>query len=155
MVLYLGTIIVNTILIIFLNYLLNPPLVDRFGFLGLLGIVIALVLTQIIIDAILATIARWILPEKLVNVDKTYFSSTKKETRFYEKIGIKKWKDKVLELGTTTGFRKNKLLNPSDNTYVKRFIIEANYGIVVHVFCVIFGCSILFFGLYTITIPIT
>jgi hypothetical protein len=68
----------------------------------------------------------------------------KRETIFYEKIGIKKWKDKVLELGSFAGFRKNKLIDPTNNEYVKRFIIESNYGIGVHVSGTIIGFLVIF-----------
>ena len=78
--------------------------------------------------------------------------------RFYEKIGIKKWKDKALELGAVTGFRKNKLYSPNNNEYVKRFILEANYGIMVHVYCIVFGFLVmlanLFYPFVYVTLPI-
>ena len=59
-----------------------------------------------------------------------------------------KWKDKTLELGAVTGFRKNKLGDASDIDYVKRFIVEANYGIIVHVLCIIFGFAVMFLTPY-------
>ena len=158
MVLYLGTIIFNTILIIILNYFFFPPIKLSFNLLQFSLIVILLVILEIIIDIIFATIVRWIMPEKFFSIDKKYFLASKKEMRFYEKIGIKKWKDKALELGAVTGFRKNKLYSPYDNEYVKRFILEANYGIAVHVYCIIFGFLImivnLFFPFIYVTLPI-
>ncbi len=158
MVLYLGTIIFNTILIIILNFLFYPPIKTQFNIIEFSLIVVLLVVIEIIIDIIFATIVRWIMPEKFFSIDKTYFSASKKEMRFYEKIGIKKWKDKVFELGAVTGFRKNKLYSPSDNKYVKRFILEAHYGIIVHVYCIVFGFLImianLFYPYFYVTLPI-
>ena len=102
------------------------------------------VVAAIVIDSIFATIIRWLLPKKLFSVDKTLFSASKKERRFYEKLGIKKWKDKVIELGVFTGFRKNKIAEPANNEYVARYIIEANYGVVVHIACVFCGYAVCF-----------
>ncbi len=143
MILYLGTIIFNTILIIILNYFFYFPIKLYFNFLEFSITVVLLVILEIVIDIIFATIVRWSLPKKFFSVDKLYFSATKKESKFYESIGIKKWKDKALELGAVTGFRKNKIKSPQNNEYVERFIIEANYGIVVHVFCIVFGFLIM------------
>ncbi len=158
MVLYLGTIIFNTILIIVFNYFFYYPIKVEFFWLDFSILVIILVVLEIIIDIIFATVVRWILPEKFFSIDKHYFSATKKEARFYEKIGIKRWKDKALELGAVTGFRKNKLYDPHNNEYVKRFILEANYGIMVHVFCIVFGFLIMianaFAPLIWVTLPI-
>ncbi len=159
MVMYLGIIIINTILIILFNHLFNSELTNIFNLPTLALAVVLLVIIQIIIDTIFATVVRWLLPEKFFTIDKVKFCASKKEMRFYEKIGIKKWKDKALELGAVTGFRKNKLSNPNDNEYIKRFIIEANYGIVVHIFCIVFGFLImlanLFYPLFWVTLPIT
>ncbi|MBO5889315.1 MAG: hypothetical protein J6Q58_04170 [Clostridia bacterium] len=158
MALYLGTIIFNTILIIILNYIFYSPINTQFSMFEFVIIVVLGVILEIIIDIIFATVVRWILPEKFFSIDKLYFSASKKEARFYEKIGIKRWKDKALELGAVTGFRKNKLYNPQDNEYVKRFILEANYGIMVHVFCIVFGFLIMlanaFAPLFWVTLPI-
>ena len=110
-------------------------------------IIVAVIISTvsvIIVDGIFSTIVRRCLPKKWFNVDKKGFSAKKQECRFYEKIGIKKWKDKVLELGMFTNFRKNKISEPSNNEYVSRYILEANYGIVCHVACVIFGFLIIF-----------
>lgn len=158
MVLYLGSIIFNTILIIATNYLFFTPIKLAFNIFEFSLIVILLVIIEIVIDAIFATIVRWIMPKKFFSIDKKYFMASKKEMRFYEKIGIKKWKDKALELGAVTGFRKNKLYSPNDNEYVRRFIIETNYGITVHVYCIVFGFLVmlanLFYPFLYVTLPI-
>ena len=158
MVLYLGTIIFNTILIIVVNFFFYSPIKEQFSIVEFSLAVVLLVVIEIVIDIIFATIVRWIMPEKFFSIDKLYFSASKKEMRFYEKIGIKKWKDKALELGAVTGFRKNKLYSPNNNEYVKRFILEANYGIMVHVYCIVFGFLVmlanLFYPFVYVTLPI-
>ena len=68
----------------------------------------------------------------------------KKEKNFYSKLKIKAWKDMVPELGGFTSFHKNKLESESDLVYLERFIIEANYGVVIHIANAILGALIVF-----------
>ena len=112
----------------------------------LLSVVLA-VITIVIIDAILAFIVRWILPKKWFSINSTIFTPSKKITRFYEKLGVKKWKDKVPDLGGLTGFRKDKISDPKNNEFVGRYIIEANYGVGVHLVSIVLGFVIVLFYL--------
>lgn len=89
-------------------------------------------LSAIALDGVIAAAVRRLLPKKWFAIDKKIFCSKKKESRFYEKIGIKAWKDKVLELGVFTSFRKNQISEPYNNEYISRYIVEANYGVVCH-----------------------
>lgn len=72
-------------------------------------------------------------PESWFSPEKKLFKVSKKEQRFYEKIGIKSWKDRVLELGGLGGFRKNKINDASSPEYLHRFIMESNKGMVGHI----------------------
>lgn len=125
----------------------NSLFIDYLAPLSVLDIICACtlaVIAQIILDLILALIVRRCLPKKLFLPVKKFFSATKKETAFYEKIKIKSWKEKVLELGALTGFRKNKIASPKDQEYISRYIFEANCGVLVHIVCIIFGFLITF-----------
>ena len=142
MVLYLSIIFIASLITALFNIFFNS-LGMTWHYIALL--VFLAVIIEIIIDIIFATIMRWVVPSKYASVDnKKFYPASKKEQIFYEKIGIKKWKDKALELGAVTGFRKNKLGNVNDIKYVERFIIEANYGILVHLACMLFGLLIIF-----------
>ena len=115
------------------------------------------VVGAIFIDSVFATVIRWILPKKWFSIDKKRFAAGKRERRFYEKIGIKKWKDKVIELGAFTGFRKNKIADPANNLYIARYILEANYGIAVHIACIFCGylvCFIFPAHWYSVGLPV-
>lgn len=57
---------------------------------------------------------------------------------------IKAWKDKVPELGGFTDFHKDRLESQSDAAYLERFLIESNFGVIVHLVNGIFGVFILF-----------
>ena len=65
--------------------------------------------------------------------EKKLFNVSKREQRFYEKLGIKSWKDKVWELGGLGGFRKNKINDAGSPEYLHRFIMESNKGMVGHI----------------------
>lgn len=106
--------------------------------------VVLLTVAAIIIDALCATLTRWIFPKKWFGVDKKHFMAGKKECRFYEKLGIKSWKEKVLELGMFAKFRKNKVAEPNNNEYVARYIYEANCGILGHALGALFGFLVIF-----------
>lgn len=84
-----------------------------------------------IIDALVALIVRR-LPSKWFSTDKKFFQTSRKEMVFYQKIKIGKWKDKIPELGQFTGFRKSEFKKPNDPKYIKRFMLEACYGVAIH-----------------------
>ncbi len=112
----------------------------------------------IILDAIFSTVVRWLLPEKWFKYPCKKFMAGKKELRFYDKLFIKKWKDKIAELGSFTGFHKDKVVDPKNNEYIERFILEANYGVACHIACVILGFLILlippFKCCFTVALPV-
>ncbi len=93
---------------------------------------------MIALDGIEAFLIRK-LPERWFSADKTLFRISEKERKTYQSLGIKKWKDKVPELGGFTGFHKNKLQSTTDGKYLGRFITEAQYGVVIHEANSIFG----------------
>lgn len=102
-------------------------------------------LSAIIIDGIVAFIMRYIFPKKWFSVDNEKFAAEKKRSAFYEKLGIKKWKDKVIELGFFTGFSKSKIEDATSSTYVARYIVEANYGVAIHFTSIFIGFILLLF----------
>lgn len=72
------------------------------------------------------------MPKKWWNFDKKPFLVSKKEAKFYEKLGIKKWKDKAVpELGASAGFSK-KSLKGTELDYLARFLRETCQGEVLH-----------------------
>ena len=93
--------------------------------------IVALVIISVGIDGLVAFIIR-AMPEKWFDYKKKIFVTSKGEMRIFKLIGVKKWKDKVPELGMFTNFRKNKIENPKDPAYLSRYILEACYGIVIH-----------------------
>lgn len=142
MVLYLSIIIISMIIISVLNILLGTGF---FGYspLEVIGLVCFSVLCEIVIDLILAGVSES-FPKKWVSPECKFYQVTKKERKFYEKLGIKKWKDKVLELGILAGFRKNKIKDKNSPEYLYRFMVESNKGINTHILNIIFGFLVIF-----------
>ena len=95
---------------------------DCVGYLKLTWIVAVSVLGMIAINGFVATICSKWLPNKCFDSDSKFYMPSKKECKFYEKIGIKKWKDRTLEMGFLNGFRKNKIENSPE--HIRRFILE-------------------------------
>lgn len=92
------------------------------------------------------------LPENWFSVNNKIFEVQIKERNFYKKIKIKCWKDKIPELGGFTGLHKNRVESTSDSAYLSKFIMESNYGVVIHIVNAVFGYIIL---LLPITFNIT
>ena len=137
MILYLTIIGACTLLIAAI-----VTLVSGLGFFYVLGMTALAVVIVILLDAIVATVSR-LLPKKWARHDRKIFTVQAKEKKFYEKLKIRKWKDKVPEIGQFTGFRKNKIVDPKSVEYLDRFLLEACYGEIGHFFSVFFGFLIL------------
>lgn len=104
---------------------------------------ILLTIFVILLDGLQAWIIRR-FPSKWFDETRKHYDASKKERKFYENIGIKFWKDYVMELGGFTDFHKNKVSNPNDPEYLKRFILECNYGSVIHIITAFTGFLIVF-----------
>lgn len=110
-----------------------------------LWVVLAVVLSTIVeiaISGLFSAITEH-APEKYFTPDKKLYNVSKKEQKFYEKIGIKSWKDKVWELGALGGFRKNKL-NDNSSAYLYRFMVESNRGMLGHIIDLFAGFLVIF-----------
>ena len=83
------------------------------------------------IDGLIA-IAIKLTPDHRYGIDSRYFDVSKRETELYVKLGVRKWKDRVWELGGVGGFSKKELIHPDSAEYIEKFIIECNKGVVTH-----------------------
>lgn len=131
-------------MIIFLVNLLFNPLFPWYYYLFSTIIFTVLV---ILIDGLVALVIRK-MPEKYFDYHKKIFNPSKKHLAFYENMGVKRWKEKVPELGCFTNFRKNKIDSPNDPEYIRRYILEACYGVIIHYVSVPFSFVIMIFDIY-------
>lgn len=142
MLLYLSTIFIAMVIIIVLNCVLGGYAFDNYILWIVLSVTLS-VFVEIIIDLIFAGIIHS-MPNKLFSKDKKCFQVSRKERKFYEKLRIKSWKDKVFELGALGGFRKNKIREKDSPEYLNKFIVESNKGIIIHIACIIMGFLVMF-----------
>lgn len=143
MILYGSIIFVCVCLLTGVNAVFAAP---RFGvsFWFILGAVLINVVAVIAVDGLFAFFIRR-LPEKWFGHERRFFQVSAKEKKFYEKLKIRKWKDKVPELGQFTNFHKNKVAEPRNNVYLERYMLEAAYGEVIHLAGCFLGFVIIFF----------
>lgn len=138
MILYLSVIFISMGLIAGFNIIFNSAWHNLAVWQIIVAVVVG-VLLEIVIEGIFAFIISR-MPNKFFKHESKLFNISKKEQKFYEKIGIRKWKDKVLELGRLNHFSKKRLLEPENNEYLNKFLIECYKGIVIHIFGIVFGC---------------
>jgi hypothetical protein len=139
--LYLTIIIGGAILIAIANTLLSFSFELLLWNLLSVAIGVAAIIAQ---DGIGALIIRRLTPKKWFLPERRLFTVSAKERKFYTKVKIKKWKDHVPELGLFTGFSKSEIKEADDPEYLGRFLIESNYGVIIHVANAIFGFVIAF-----------
>ena len=108
----------------------------------------------IVIDGVTAFLIRR-LPERYFAPDSDFFHVGEKERRLYRKWKIKVWKDKVPELGCFTGFHKNKLENVHDREYLARFLVESNYGVIIHIVNALAGFLLILLPELPITVSLS
>ena len=105
------------------------------------GIGVVAIIAQ---DGITALIIRRLTPRSWYLPHKRFFNVSSRERKFYTKIKIKKWKDSVPELGLFTGFSKSEIKEAEDAEYLGRFLVESNYGVIIHIANAVFGFVIAF-----------
>ena len=136
--LYIIIILIMMTIITSLNIIFNPI----YPFYVYIIACILFTVLVIIVDGIVAFIIRR-MPEKYFDYHKKIFNASSKKLKLYKALGVKKWKDKVPELGMFTNFRKNKIDDPKNSEYLKRYILEACYGVIIHYVSVPFSFIIM------------
>lgn len=86
---------------------------------------------QFALDGIIAIVIAK-MPDRLFGVDNPRYNVTGAEKKLYVRLGVRRWKDKVWELGGLGGFSKKSLTDPGNPRYIEQFIIECNKGVVTH-----------------------
>ncbi len=138
---YMITILISSILIILGNSAFLP---FSWELLGQISHSVAIAVIAIIAeDGISALMIRRLTPRSWYLPKRRLFEVSKLERNFYNSLRIKKWKDLVPELGLFTGFSKSEVKNTSDSEYLERFLIESNYGVVIHMANALLGFVIM------------
>lgn len=143
MTLYLSVIFVCILILTAGNLLLPSPMASL-GLWPVLGLSVLAAVAAIAVDGLFAFLIRR-LPAKWFAHDKKIFCASAREKKFYEKLKIRKWKDKIPELGQFTDFHKNHIADPKNNAYLERYMLEAAYGEVIHFVGLFVGFLVIFF----------
>lgn len=143
MVLYIVSIVVADLLILLFNLLARAQTGLGLGYVIYASISAAVYV--IAIDAVVAAFVRRALPEKWFTYKVKIHDASRTECKIYEMLGIKLWKDHVVELGTFTNFSKKTVADPESREYIERFILECNFGAVIHIVSVFVGYVLVFF----------
>ena len=141
MVLYLSIIFVAMAIISILNICLGTYTFDNYQLWVVMAVVLSTVV-EIAISGFFSALTEY-TPDKWYKPHRKFYQVSKKEQRFYEKLGIKRWKDLVLELGALGGFRKNKL-NGTSSQYMHKFMVESVKGMLGHIMDMIMGFAVIF-----------
>lgn len=126
MKLYLSIIGVAMVLIAFFNLLLETASV-----VYVIAAVVWCTALQFALDGIVAVVIKK-MPDAWFGANSSFYRVSELEMRLYKKLKVRLWKDKVWELGWIGGFSKKRLLRPDDPSYVEKFIIECNKGVLTH-----------------------
>lgn len=110
------------------------------------------------ISSAIITIMTRIVPDKWFSPFRRRYKVFPKEKNIYIKLNIKKWKDRIPELGKLSGFAKNKCSEPNNPQYLFKFLTETCIAETLHLLSAIFGILVLiilpkqFF--FTISLPV-
>ena len=134
---YLTVILLGTLATALLDFATAPhpdPTVAAFSLLWAASAAAA----AFLLDAITAFLIRR-LPEGWFAPLCPAFSVGEKERRILRRLGVLRWKHLVPEWGACSGFRKNELQSATEKEYLARFLLESNYGVVIHLVNAIVG----------------
>ena len=105
-------------------------------------------------DAVCALATRWCVPERKMNPFARVWKVHHFERRFYVKIGIRRWKDKIPETGgLLVGFSKSAVAGRHDNAYLLKFLKETCYAELMHIISIPCGFLVLLLTLAWDSIP--
>ena len=139
---------------IFLLFLIN--LIIDFSFATLLNILLGFVC--VMLPSLFITIGIRFMPKQWFNFENKIYQVGSGERKLLNKLKVKSWKQYVPDLGQTVNFKKDKLQNPNDNEYLKKFLNETCYGEVVHELCIVSAMLSLIYVphniFWTIALPI-
>lgn len=97
-----------------------------------------------------------LLPSSLWNADKKIYRVSDREIKICDKLKIKKWKDKIPEMGKLSNFPKDKIYS-TEIGYISKFISESVFAEYMHATAGILGFTALLFtktNQYYFVIPI-
>lgn len=118
-----------------------------FNFAWLTALYILIGFACVLLPSLFVAIIIRMLPRKWFNPDRKIYQVGDKERQFLLKIGIKKWKDKIPEMGQTVNFKKDKLQDANNAEYIQKFLVETCYAESLHISCAVLAIIFAFISL--------
>ena len=97
----------------------------------IVALVVLCTALQFALDGMIAIIINK-MPDRLFGINSPLYNVSEAEKKLYKKLKVRRWKDKVWELGGLGGFSKKILVEPENPEYIEKFIIECNKGVLTH-----------------------
>lgn len=145
--LYISIIFIGTLISALLGVFVGVPF-SGVSESRVFAIIIISLLVLVVIDAVCALFVRYCLPKKVFNPFLKLYNVGKRERKFYEKIGIRKWKDRIPEAGQLfANFSKTEVADMTNNEYAKKFMSETIYAEIMHWLSMLFSFLIIFIDL--------
>ena len=140
---YVTAIILALTAIFGVNAVFITPL-PHVSHLDMLAFLVLATAEAFAIDAAVALIVRYAVPQRFYNPLAKRFKCFRAEKKIYTRLGIRKWKDKIPETGgLLVGFQKKKVTDLKDNAYLYKFMQETCYAEVMHVWSALLGFTII------------
>ena len=129
---YIDTLAIGYLLIFVMNAVLSLTGVVGFSVWFAAYYPLLIILTYIAFNAVVSLLTRAI-PQDKINIHSKYFKTFKNERKLYESLGVRKFKDKIPDMGGVfTGFSKSEIVS-TDPQYLERFIKETILGELSHI----------------------
>lgn len=113
-----------------LTYALTAPLIADLYLLFILGAV--------------SLIMRTLIPERRWNFERGLFKVRERELKLYNKLKVRRWKDRIPEMGKMGGFAKREIKS-TERKYIEKFLRETCYAEAMHFNVGLLGFTALFF----------
>jgi len=136
LIIYIAVIVCGWAVIIALNWIFTviPPWLIALGVIGSTVVIIA-------VDGFAAHLCHVAQPR--MDPFSKFFNVTKRQKVILTKLGVKKLKNYLPDLGGFVKFKKGKIVDPKSKEYVYAYIMESCSGELGHIFGAIFGFLIL------------
>lgn len=129
---YLLCILIAVLILIGLDLWLVPKVFPDTPWWLIVLFIVGSVVAVILIDGIIAAVVHK-FPKKWFDPYKKKYKLKKGEKKFFDIIKIRKWKDKIPEIGALTcDFGKGKIDDPNNPAYLYDFLIEMGYAESIH-----------------------
>lgn len=100
----------------------------------------------LMIDILVVILFYFVLPKKWFDPFSKSFRASEKERKFYNFVGIRKWKDKI---PAGIGFRKDRVYEKDNPDYVHTFLVDSAIAEREHLWTLIIGWIIVFVNPFT------